>query len=196
MFSPIIDKRPLGKKEIVYYAVIDFNLGQQILPAVMMTTHGRGEDATPDLPQQLLALEFIDQQTHVEVSDKLVQQLQLNKNNIKPLTDKQKKYWQATLQHWQTNQAAMNLRLVGTDFQQRVWRAILSIASGKTISYSDLAKKINSHHRAVAKNGVGRNHICYFVPCHRVISKNGGIGGYGGGLGIKRKLLLAENISL
>lgn len=185
VLHPIIDTRPLNKDDIVCHGVVNFLIGKTKWSSVIMTCQ-----------KQLLALEFIDRQDVATISDQLLHRLSINKKNCRSLSMAEKKHWQTTLQNWQDGKQAAYLRLCGTDFQQKVWRALLSIKHGNTISYSDLAKKINSHHRAVAKNGVGRNHISYFVPCHRVIAKHGGIGGFGGGLAIKRKLLQAENISL
>lgn len=145
--------------------------------------------------QQLLALEFIDGDSDNDITptyDNWLRRFSLRKEQCRAMTAPETKHWQAQLQSWQRGDATPNLRLIGTAFQQRVWRALFAVGYGQTISYFDLAKKIDSHHRAVAKNGVGRNPICYFVPCHRVVAKNGGIGGYGGGLNIKIKLLQAE----
>ncbi len=86
------------------------------------------------------------------------------------------------------------LRLDGTNFQERVWRQIALIPYGKTISYSDLARKAGAP-RAIRAAGTstGRNPIGLIIPCHRVVGKNGGIGGYAGGLERKRYLLELEN---
>lgn len=81
----------------------------------------------------------------------------------------------------------------GTDFQKRVWRELSQIPYGKTLSYSDIAKKIKND-KAVRAVGTanGRNPICLIVPCHRVIAADGTLGGYAGGLEIKEKLLQLE----
>jgi methylated-DNA-[protein]-cysteine S-methyltransferase len=70
----------------------------------------------------------------------------------------------------------------GTDFQKRVWREILKIPFGETISYSDLAKKAGAP-RAIRAAGAatGRNPLSIVVPCHRVVGKNGAITGFAGG---------------
>ena len=85
------------------------------------------------------------------------------------------------------------LFLAGTDFQERVWRALLQIPYGATISYAELARRVGSRggSRAVGSAN-GANRIAIVVPCHRVIQANGDLGGYGGGLGRKRKLLDLE----
>jgi O-6-methylguanine DNA methyltransferase len=87
----------------------------------------------------------------------------------------------------------LNIDLVGTPFQLSVWRALLTIENGQTCSYQDIAKRVGKPKGARAVGGaVGQNPICYLVPCHRVITQNGKIGGYSGGLAVKRKMLLHE----
>jgi O-6-methylguanine DNA methyltransferase len=83
--------------------------------------------------------------------------------------------------------------LVGTVFQRRVWLALESIPYGVTISYGELARRINqpSAVRAVGLAN-GRNPLSIIVPCHRVIGANGTLTGYGGGLERKRWLLALE----
>jgi methylated-DNA-[protein]-cysteine S-methyltransferase len=84
----------------------------------------------------------------------------------------------------------------GTPFQQMVWQALLQIPYGKTISYGELAAAIGkpTAYRACA-NANGRNPISLIVSCHRVIASDGGLGGYTGGVGIKRILLDIEKIT-
>lgn len=81
----------------------------------------------------------------------------------------------------------------GTDFQQSVWKQLLRIPYGKTVSYEGIARKIGSpsSHRAVG-NANGLNRIAIVIPCHRVVNKSGELGGYGGGLWRKQKLLALE----
>ncbi len=85
------------------------------------------------------------------------------------------------------------LDLVGTDFQQRVWQALLRIPFGQTWSYAQEAQALGqpSAVRAVA-NANGQNKISIIVPCHRVIGSNGTLTGYGGGLPRKQALLALE----
>lgn len=80
--------------------------------------------------------------------------------------------------------------LGGTSFQRRVWCELEKIPYGATISYGELAKRIDSP-AAVRAVGLanGRNPISIIVPCHRVIGANGSLTGYGGGLERKRWLL-------
>jgi methylated-DNA-[protein]-cysteine S-methyltransferase len=80
-----------------------------------------------------------------------------------------------------------------TPFQQAVWKAALAIPSGKTQSYAWIAKRIRNPKasRAVGQ-ALGANPVPIIVPCHRVISAAGTLGGYAGGLGMKKKLLELE----
>ncbi len=78
----------------------------------------------------------------------------------------------------------------GTPFQQKVWRALLDIPFGQTISYQQLAitvGDVNAMRAVGAANG--RNPVSLIIPCHRVIGKNGSLTGYGGGLPLKKWLL-------
>ena len=81
----------------------------------------------------------------------------------------------------------------GTAFQQAVWRALLDIPLGKTISYGEVSRRIGNPSAVRAVGGaVGRNPISIIVPCHRVMGGNGSLTGYGGGLSRKTALLQLE----
>lgn len=86
------------------------------------------------------------------------------------------------------------LLLDGTPFQKEVWNTLLKIGYGKTISYKEEALMMQKPlaHRAVA-NANGKNPISIIIPCHRVISKGGAIGGYTGGVWRKKFLLELED---
>ena len=86
------------------------------------------------------------------------------------------------------------LLMLGTDFQKRVWKALLSIPYGETMSYGELAKRIGEP-KAVRAVGAanGQNPIPIIVPCHRVIGSDGSLTGFGGGLENKKKLLELES---
>jgi O-6-methylguanine DNA methyltransferase len=92
---------------------------------------------------------------------------------------------------------SLKLYMNGTDFQLNVWRVIAKIGYGKTASYYDLAKNIRKPKalRAVG-TACGKNPLPIVVPCHRVISKDGGIGGFGGGISLKKKMLMIEKAKL
>lgn len=85
----------------------------------------------------------------------------------------------------------------GTTFQQLVWKALQDIPYGETISYGELAKRINRPNafRAVGAAN-GQNPLPIVIPCHRVIGSNGTLTGYGGGLPRKETLLKLERDSL
>lgn len=81
----------------------------------------------------------------------------------------------------------------GTAFQQSVWRALLDIAQGETMSYSEVSRRIGKPAAVRAVGGaVGRNPVSIIVPCHRVMGANGSLTGYGGGLDRKTALLRLE----
>jgi AraC family transcriptional regulator of adaptative response/methylated-DNA-[protein]-cysteine methyltransferase len=86
------------------------------------------------------------------------------------------------------------LQVKGTNFQIKVWEALLKIPQGAVVSYEALAASIGRPKavRAVA-NAVGHNPIAFLIPCHRVIRKTGAIGGYHWGIGKKIAILLWES---
>lgn len=85
------------------------------------------------------------------------------------------------------------LHLVGTDFQKRVWNALLEIPYGETRSYKEIALKVDNLKgvRAVAQ-AIGANGICIIIPCHRVVGSDHSLTGFAGGLEVKRILLGIE----
>jgi methylated-DNA-[protein]-cysteine S-methyltransferase len=87
----------------------------------------------------------------------------------------------------------IDLNFDGTVFQNRVWKALSEIPFGKTVAYKDIARRIKNP-KAVRAVGTanGKNPFCIIVPCHRVIAADGSIGGYGGGISVKRQLLKIE----
>ncbi len=89
----------------------------------------------------------------------------------------------------------LDLNFTGTPFQNRVWKALAQIPFGETVAYKDIARKID-HPKAVRAVGTanGKNPFSIIVPCHRVIAADGSIGGYGGGLAVKRRLLEIEQV--
>ena len=88
------------------------------------------------------------------------------------------------------------MKLIGTRFQNLVWNEISKIPNGQTMSYKEIAVNIGypNSSRAVA-NACGKNPYPIIIPCHRVISSNGKLGGYSGpgGISEKRRLLKNEN---
>lgn len=92
-------------------------------------------------------------------------------------------------QLWKPEQP-LRVVLIGTDFEVRVWEKLLTVPMGALTTYSDLAAKAGSPKAARAVGAaVGKNPICFVVPCHRVIGKSGDITGYHWGLTRKRAML-------
>jgi len=108
--------------------------------------------------------------------------------HISLLRKELKKYFEGTLE-----QFTVAIIFPGSPFQQKVWNELLKIPHGKTVSYEEIAKKVGTPkaQRAVG-HANGLNRIAIVIPCHRVVNKNGNLGGYGGGLWRKQKLLQLE----
>lgn len=89
------------------------------------------------------------------------------------------------------------LRPEGTAFQRAVWGALAAIPYGEVRSYAEVAREVG---KPGASRAVGqanhRNPVAPFIPCHRVIASHGGLGGYGGGLGLKKRMLALEGVVL
>ncbi len=89
----------------------------------------------------------------------------------------------------------IKLWLRGTNFQIKVWQALLKIPEGAIVSYSDVARSIGRPEAVrAAANAVGTNPIAWLIPCHRVLRSSGEIGGYGGGIA-RKKMMLAREIA-
>jgi O-6-methylguanine DNA methyltransferase len=89
--------------------------------------------------------------------------------------------------------ATKPILMVGTDFQQSVWRIMAKIPRGSVTTYGGIAAHLGKPNAFRAVGGAcGANPVPYLVPCHRVIAANGGLGGFSSGLDVKRALLKAE----
>ena len=88
----------------------------------------------------------------------------------------------------------VQLCLIGSKLQIHVWKALLKIPPGKLTSYTTLAKHIGKPKavRAIA-TAIGKNPLCWLVPCHRVLRANGDLGGYHWGLTVKKNMLTYES---
>lgn len=97
-------------------------------------------------------------------------------------------YFNGTLTHFKTP-----YRVFGSPFQQQAWQALCDIPYGTTRSYAQQAQSLGrpSAYRAVA-NANGANQLAIIIPCHRIIASDGTLGGYGGGLAVKKWLLEHE----
>ena len=91
----------------------------------------------------------------------------------------------------------IEIEMIGTEFQKKVWKELLNIPYGETRSYKDIAIAIENEKacRAVG-NANNKNPIAIIVPCHRVVGSDGSMTGYAGGLNIKEKLLKIEKCSV
>lgn len=99
-------------------------------------------------------------------------------------------------QHGQACVQKLPLHLRGTNFQLKVWQAILRVPEGALTTYSEIAEAVGSPHgvRAVG-SAVGDNPVAYLIPCHRVLRKDGGIGGYATGIARKQAMLAYEALA-
>lgn len=96
----------------------------------------------------------------------------------------------------QTAPVPLHLHLRGTNFQIKVWEALVRIPLGAVVTYQDLARAIGNPKGARAVgNAVGQNPIPFLIPCHRVIRKDGNFGNYGGGP-LRKKALLGWEAAL
>ena len=89
------------------------------------------------------------------------------------------------------------LKATGTAFQESVWRMVAAIGFGRTRTYMDLARELGSPGAVRAVGAAnGANPLPIVIPCHRVVATGGGMGGYGGGVELKRRLLALEGAIL
>ena len=91
-----------------------------------------------------------------------------------------------------TTDGRISVRPKGTAFQQRVWQALLTIPYGETVSYGEIARMVGCKSAQAVGQAVGANPIALLIPCHRVISAHGQIGGYEYSIEIKKRLLELE----
>ncbi|MGM9988278.1 MAG: methylated-DNA--[protein]-cysteine S-methyltransferase [Bacillaceae bacterium] len=126
--------------------------------------------------------------THIFFGEKMMQAELKETERIKEALKQLEEYFQGT-----RRQFDLTLHLEGTEFQQRVWRALQAIPYGETRSYKQIAEMIGN---PKASRAVGmannKNPIPIIIPCHRVVGANGSLVGYAGGLEIKQQLLNIE----
>lgn len=98
-------------------------------------------------------------------------------------------------EYFSGNEPKTKLRLSpnGTEFQKKVWGALLDIPWGATVSYAGIAEKTGCKSPRAVGSAVGRNPISLIIPCHRVVGSGGKLTGYAGGLDRKLWLLRHEN---
>ena len=110
-----------------------------------------------------------------------------------------RKAMQQLTEYFSGNRREFDLPLApeGTDFQKRCWAELQKIPYGQAISYGEEARRLGRPTACRAVGGAnGRNPIPVIIPCHRVIAADGSLGGFSGGLDIKRKLLALEGIAI
>jgi len=93
-----------------------------------------------------------------------------------------------------TRQKKYNLLVHGSDFQIKVWSALIDVSYGTTVSYEEMAKKIGGkNYTRAAASAIAKNNISYLIPCHRVVSKTGNTHKYRWGWSVKEQLIKWEN---
>ena len=129
-------------------------------------------------------------QTAHEIQEKLkkrfpASKISENSLTLKPYIDELNAYFNGTSQSFQ-----LPLDVQGSPFQLEVWEALKQIPYGKTVSYSEIATLIHRPSAVRAVGGaIGANPVMVYIPCHRVIGKNGAITGFRGGLELKKFLM-------
>lgn len=110
-----------------------------------------------------------------------------------PETNKHTQSLLAVLQETSTNTPPLSVCLYGTDFQRKVWKALLQIHKGETTSYTQIAQIIGRPKavRAVA-SAIGKNPVSWIIPCHRILHKDGSLSGYRWNAKRKQQLLKWE----
>jgi AraC family transcriptional regulator of adaptative response/methylated-DNA-[protein]-cysteine methyltransferase len=90
---------------------------------------------------------------------------------------------------WRADQP-LRVVLIGTDWEVRVWETLLTVPMGRVTTYSDIARKVRAEKAARAVGAaVGKNPVCFVVPCHRVVGKSGALTGYHWGVTRKQAML-------
>jgi len=159
--------------EKVYYSFFDTSL----LGKVFVASTERGVCMVDFLKSEKTFLKRLSN----KFPGKLIRDDQKNRNVLNQL----RKYLKGDLKQFDCK-----LDLKGTSFQKKVWTALSRIPYGQTRSYKEVAQAI-SHPKAfrAVGNSNGQNSIPLIIPCHRVIESNGGLGGFGHGVKVKRQLL-------
>jgi AraC family transcriptional regulator of adaptative response/methylated-DNA-[protein]-cysteine methyltransferase len=177
LFKSLISKNATTEKIILKAAWIDTVLG----PMIAMTDE-----------HSLYLLEFLSKKELERDVARLRQKgFVFVSGNTSPLTSIDSElntYFEGKLTSFKTP-----YRLLGSPFQQQVWKSLCQIPYGETRSYAEQSASLGkpSAYRAVA-NANGANRLAIIIPCHRVIASDGTLGGYGGGLKLKEWLINHE----
>ena len=135
----------------------------------------------------IIGVAFKNNQTKDQIETTMKAGWSKNNATFKPVnTDK-------TLETIFFKNRPIQISFIGSPLQAKVWKALLEIPLGETTTYSYIAKKVDNERavRAVA-TAIGQNPIAWFIPCHRIIRKSGGLGGYRWGIEIKKMMLSHE----
>lgn len=133
----------------------------------------------------------------VHIRDEAVVQIDLGRyEQRRPRTPIER--WAASelreFMHGARREFSFPIRTAGTGFEEQVWREVRDIPFGATTTYGAIARRLGQPGAARAVGSAnGRNPIPIVIPCHRVVASGGGLGGYGGGLELKRRLLALES---
>lgn len=159
------------------YRTLDSPLGELLLVGE--------ESATAKGGTALSALTVPGQKNGTLVKDDWVE----DTDAFNEITSQLRSYFDGRLTHFDIEYAGS-----GSEFQQRVWKALEAIPYGSTLTYGDVAARIGASKAAVRAVGtaIGANPLLVVRPCHRVIGAHGALTGYAGGLERKRQLLDLE----
>lgn len=128
--------------------------------------------------EKIFSVAFVDKKDEIEEENKVIIE---GKKQLKEYFNKEREVFD------------LPLYFKGTSFQEKVWKELINIPYGKTVSYSYIAEKIGNSKGVRAVGGANnKNKIAIIIPCHRVIGKSGKLIGYAGGLDKKEYLLDLE----
>lgn len=141
-------------------------------------------------------------QLEISISDRGISSLKLSP---KESVNTARSSLPPTLRNWleayfrgdKPDTGVLRFDLSGTPFQLKIWRMLMNIPYGATVSYGYIAREFTRNYHKTSPRAVGqaiaRNPVWILIPCHRVIAANGALGGYAGGLAMKKYLLALEN---
>ncbi len=187
----VFEKLISGKYDGTSYFANNENYTTKLYSSIIHTELGNMLALSND--NELVFLEFVDKVCFKGRLDKFIKTLDAvvvqNKSQVLKQTENElNEYFKGNLKKFN-----VKTKSFGSDFSTCVWNELKKIDYGTTISYLELAKRINSPTKARAvgrANGI--NHIPIIIPCHRVITSKGELGGFNGGVHRKEWLLKHE----
>ncbi len=124
-----------------------------------------------------------------ENKDASINKLKLDFKDFQ-IKQNQEKTFEIVNSIFEINNTTIKILLIGTQFQIDVWKALLKIPFGKTVSYNEISNIIgNAKANRAVGNAVGKNNLAFIVPCHRIIMKNQRIGNYKWGSKLKEAII-------